>query len=256
MGIILMRLRNKVAIITGGNSGIGQAAALRFAAEGAAVVIAARDVERADQTVAHIQQNGGTAHFIPLDIRQPDQCQQVVTETITRFGRLNILVNNAGIILRNRDVQNTTIDEWDETFDVNVKGAYLMSKYALPHLIASHGNIINVSSYLGMVGTPGLAAYCAAKGALVQLTRAMALDHAPDGVRVNCLCPGSVATPMIARAWDSFGEGAEQLWRAKHPVGRIGLPEELASAMLFLASDEASFITGAILPVDGGITAG
>lgn len=131
-----------------------------------------------------------------------------------------------------------------------------MSKSALPHLIAAKGNIVNVSSYLGLVGFPGLAAYCAAKGALVQLTRAMALDHAAEGVRVNCVCPGSVRTPMIEAAWEQYGEGAEQIWNAKHPMGRIALADEIADAILYLASHEASFVTGAVLAVDGGITAG
>lgn len=251
-----MRLQDKVALITGGNSGIGQTSAALFAREGARVIIAARHAERAESVVQNIRQQGGTAHFLALDVRQADQCQRVVEETLALHGRLDILVNNAGIILRNRPVLKTSFEEWDDTFDTNVKGAFYMSKGALPHLIQARGSIVNVSSYMGLVGAAGLAAYCASKGALVQLTRAMALDHAPDGVRVNCVCPGSTQTPMIEAAWEQFGPGAEQLWKAKHPLGRIARPDEVASAILYLASAESSFITGVALPVDGGITAG
>ncbi len=251
-----MRLHEQVAIITGGNSGIGQAVALRFAAEGARVVIAARDPERASAVVEAIRAQGGEAVFVPCDVGSAEQCQHVVEQAVARWGKLDILVNNAGIILRNHTVLETTLEQWESMFDVNSKGVFLMSKYALPHLIASHGNIVNVSSYAGLVGFKGAAAYCASKGAVVQLTRAMAVDHAADGVRVNCVCPGSVHTPMIEAAWANYGEGAQQVWESKHPLGRIATPEEVASAILYLASSEASFITGVALAVDGGITAG
>jgi NAD(P)-dependent dehydrogenase (short-subunit alcohol dehydrogenase family) len=251
-----MRLHEQVAIITGGNSGIGQAVALRFAAEGARIIIAARDLERGNAIVMTIHQQGGEAVFVPCDVSVPVQCQQVVETALTHFGKLDILVNNAGIILRNHTVLETTLEQWESMFDVNSKGVFLMSKYALPHLIKTHGNIVNVSSYAGLVGFKGAAAYCAAKGAVVQLTRAMAIDHAADGVRVNCVCPGSVHTPMIEAAWANYGDGAQQAWESKHPLGRIATPEEVANAILYLASSEASFVTGVALAVDGGITAG
>jgi meso-butanediol dehydrogenase/(S,S)-butanediol dehydrogenase/diacetyl reductase len=165
-------------------------------------------------------------------------------------------VNNAGIIYRNRNTITTTIEEWQHTFDVNLNGTFYMCKYALPHLIATRGNVVNVSSYVGLVGFQNLVAYCASKGAIVQMTKAMALDHAPDGVRVNCVCPGSVDTPMIRAAWEGYGEGAEEVWKAKHPLGRIATPQDVADAILYLASAESSFITGVALAVDGGITAG
>jgi NAD(P)-dependent dehydrogenase (short-subunit alcohol dehydrogenase family) len=251
-----MRLHHQVAIITGGNSGIGQATAERFASEGARVVIAARDPERAASVVEMIRRQGGDALFILCDVSVPEQCQQVVAQTLEHFGKLDILVNNAGMILRNHTVLETTPKQWELMFDVNSKGVFLMSKYALPHLIQTRGNIVNVSSYAGLVGFKGAAAYCAAKGSVVQLTRAMAVDHAGDGVRVNCVCPGSVHTPMIEAAWATYGEGAQRVWESKHPLGRIAKPEEIASAILYLASAEASFITGVALAVDGGITAG
>jgi NAD(P)-dependent dehydrogenase (short-subunit alcohol dehydrogenase family) len=176
--------------------------------------------------------------------------------TLKLFGGLDILVNNAGIIYRGRDVVSTTLHEWEDTFAVNVRGAFLTSKYAVREMIRrGGGSIVNVASYFGLVGSPGVAAYCASKGALVQLTRAMALDYARDKVRVNCVCPGSVHTPMIEEAWDHFGEGAPETWAAKHPIGRIAQPEEVAQTILFLASSASSFVTGVALPVDGGITA-
>ncbi|UCC89725.1 MAG: SDR family oxidoreductase [Anaerolineales bacterium] len=251
-----MRLQGKVAIITGGNSGIGRSTAQLFADEGAKVVIVARDAQRGRAAARGIQANGGAAHFVPCDVRLAEDCQRAVGTAIEVFGGLDVLVNNAGIIYRGRDVLGTTLDEWEETFAVNVRGAFLMSKYALPEMIRRRaGSIVNVASYFGLVGGGQVAAYCASKGALVQLTRAMALDHAGDGVRVNCVCPGSVHTPMIQEAWERFGEGAPQVWAAKHPLGRVAQPEEVARAILFLASSASSFVTGAALPVDGGITA-
>lgn len=250
------RLQNKVAVISGGNIGIGRAIALRFVEAGATVVITARNHDTADETLSLIQENGGKGHFIACDVTQIDQCEHVIQETIATFGKLDSLVNNAGIIYRNKTVIETTPEEWLKTFDVNVNGPFYLSKFALPHLIATKGNIVNVASYVGLVGFKGLPAYCASKGALVQLTKAMALDHASEGVRVNCVCPGSVHTEMITSAWETYGEGAEDVWSSKHPLGRIAQPKEVADAILYLASDEASFLTGVALPVDGGITAG
>jgi NAD(P)-dependent dehydrogenase (short-subunit alcohol dehydrogenase family) len=173
-------------------------------------------------------------------------------------GRLDVLVNCAGIIYRNRTVEQTSEEEWDRTFDVNVKGSFLMSKYALPALRETKGCIVNMSSYVGLVGFAGTSAYAASKAAVLNLTRSMALDHAKEGIRVNAVCPGSVDTEMIHTAWQQFGdvEEAKKLWAEKHPLGRIASPEEVGQAILFLASQEASFVTGIALPVDGGITAG
>jgi NAD(P)-dependent dehydrogenase (short-subunit alcohol dehydrogenase family) len=252
-----MQLPGKVAVITGGNTGIGQATAELFASEGAKVVIAARNAERGQAAVQAIDASagGGAARFVPCDVRQAEDCQRVVATALEVFGRLDVLVNNAGIIARGRDVAGTELEDWDAVFAVNVRGAFLMSKYALPEMIRTGGNVVNVASYYGLVGGPGLAAYCASKGALVQLTRVMALDHAGDGVRVNCVCPGTVHTPMMDRAWAEYGEGAQEIWAAKHPIGRVAQPEEVAQAILYLASPAASFVTGAALVIDGGITA-
>jgi meso-butanediol dehydrogenase/(S,S)-butanediol dehydrogenase/diacetyl reductase len=168
-----------------------------------------------------------------------------------------VLVNCAGIIYRNRTVEQTSEAEWDATFNTNVKGIFLMCKAALPALRARKGCIVNLSSYVGLVGFAGASAYAASKAAILNLTRSMALDHAREGLRVNAVCPGSVETEMIHSAWEQFGdlESAQRLWAEKHPLGRIAQPVEIARVILFLASDEASFITGAALPVDGGLTA-
>ena len=254
-----MRLENKVAIITGGSSGIGRAAALLFAREGAKVVVAARNEARGQATVEDIARTGGQALFVPCDVTQAGDCQRVVQSAVEAFDRLDILVNNAGVIFPDRTVVNTSEEEWDQTMDVNVKGVYLTSRYAIPHMTDNGGGvIINTASVWGLVGGNGAAAYCASKGAVVLLTKAMALDHARQGIRVNCICPGSVDTPMLRAEMEALGgvEKALPKFAAKHPLNRISAPEEVAEAALYLASDAASFITGVSLPIDGGRTAG
>lgn len=249
-----MRLSNRIALITGGSRGIGLATARLFVAEGARVVLLARDVEAGTIAAGSIP----GAHFVKGDVTRAADCQRAVDETLRLHGGLDILVNCAGIIHRNRTVEQTSEAERDETFDVNVKGTFLMCKSALPALRERKGCIVNVSSYVGLVGFAGASAYAASKAAILNLTRSMALDHAREGLRVNAICPGSVETEMIHAAWQQFGDvdEAQRLWAEKHPLGRIAKPEEVARAILFLSSDEASFITGAALPVDGGLTAG
>lgn len=248
------KLANKVALITGGNRGIGLAAAKLFAAEGARVLIAARN--ESDGIAAASQVTG--ALFVRCDVKYAPDCERTVSAAVQAFGRLDVLFNNAGVIYRNLPVEATSEQIWDDTIDTNLKGAFLMSKYALPHLRSSGGGaIINSASYVALVGFPGLAAYCASKAGIVNLTRAMALDHARDNIRVNCICPGSVDTEMIHSAWRAYGDldKAAEVWAGKHPMGRIAAPEEIARVVLFLASDDSSFITGAAIPIDGGITA-
>jgi NAD(P)-dependent dehydrogenase (short-subunit alcohol dehydrogenase family) len=249
-----MRFSNRVVLITGGNRGIGLAAARLFAKEGAKVMLFARDQAKGKSEAETIPNAG----FIQGDVTKAEDCQRAVEETVRSFGGLDILVNCAGIIYRNRTVEQTLEDEWDATFDVNVKGTFLMCKYAMPALRERNGCIVNMSSYVGLVGFRGAAAYAASKAAIINLTRSMALDHAREGVRVNAVCPGSVDTEMIHAAWEKFGnvDEARRLWAEKHPMGRIAQPDEVAQAILFLASNEASFITGTALAVDGGILAG
>ncbi len=249
-----MRFSNKSVLITGGNRGIGLATARLFAAEGAQAALFARDASAGRAAAGSI----AGAHFFSGDVTRAADCERAVAETVRLFGGLDVLVNCAGVIYRNRTVEQTSEAEWDTTFEVNVKGTFLMCKAALPALRARQGCIVNVSSYVGLVGFAGASAYAASKAALINLTRSMALDHAREGLRVNAVCPGSVETDMIRAAWQQFGDldEAQRLWAEKHPLGRIATPEEVGRAILFLASEEASFITGAALPVDGGLTAG
>jgi NAD(P)-dependent dehydrogenase (short-subunit alcohol dehydrogenase family) len=248
------RFHDRVALITGGSRGIGLATARALAAEGAQVVITGRDEGRAAAAAASVPRGS----FVCGDVRDASTATAAVDAAVERHGRLDVLVNSAGIIYRSRTVEEHTEEEWDNTFDTNVKGTFLMCRAALPHLRAAKGSIVNVASYVGLVGFAGAAAYAASKAAVVNLTRTLALDHAEDGVRANCVCPGSVDTDMIRSAWAATGdaEAAAGAWAAKHPLGRIATAEEIAHAILFLASDHAGFVTGIALPVDGGITAG
>ena len=253
-----MRLEGKVALITGGTSGIGSATAVRFASEGAAVALTGRNSERGEQVAKEIVENGGEAIFIRSDVRLADDCRQAVEQTLERFGKIDVLFNNAGVF-HPRSIPECTEEEWDETIDSSLKGAFLMSKYALPSMIErGRGSIIHTSSGWGILGGDKAAAYCAAKGGLIVMAKAMAIDHGPDGIRVNCICPGDILTPMLPDdaakrgiSWDDYSKGASD-----RPLGRIGDVEDIANAALFLASDESSFITGDALVVDGGGVAG
>lgn len=252
-----MRLSNKVALITGGTSGIGEATAILFATEGASVVITGRNVTRGQQVRDTILSSDGKAIFIPGDIREAEDCRRAVHETVSAFGQLDILFNNAGVFYPHT-VLDCSEQEWDEQIDVNLKGTFLMSKFALPEMIRrGSGVIINNSSGWGIAGGDSAVAYCASKGGVVLLTKAMAIDHGRQGIRVNCLCPGDVDTPMLPEdarmrglKWQDYLAGC-----VKRPLGRIGTPEEIAKAVLFLACDDSSFMTGAVLVVDGGGTA-
>lgn len=252
-----MRLQDKVALITGGTSGIGAATAILFAKEGANVAITGRDEKRGHAVTAQILQSGGKAIFIRTDIRRSDECRRAVDETLTAFGRLDILFNNAGIFYPHT-ILDCSEEEWDLQLDINLKGTFLMSKFALPGMIQrGSGVIINNSSGWGIVGGDKAVAYCASKGGVVLLTKAMAIDHGPQGIRVNCICPGDVDTPMLPEdarmrglKWQDYLAGC-----ANRPLGRIGTVDEIAKAALFLASEDSSFMTGAALVVDGGGTA-
>jgi NAD(P)-dependent dehydrogenase (short-subunit alcohol dehydrogenase family) len=252
-----MRLNGKVAIITGGTSGIGEATAVLFAREGAKVAITGRNQERGEKIVSHITNNGGQAIFLKCDVRFADQCRGSIEQTLAKFSQLDILFNNAGIYLP-QTVLECSEDEWDLTMDINLKGTFLMSKHVLPGMIArGRGVIINNSSGWGLVGGDKAVSYCASKGGVVLLTKAMAIDHGPQGIRVNCICPGDVDTPMLPVDAQMRGLGRDEYMAgaANRPMGRVGTAEEIAKAALFLASDESSFMTGASLVVDGGGTA-
>ena len=252
-----MRLANQVALITGGTSGIGEATALLFAREGAQIAITGRNEKRGHTVTESILQSGGRAIFLQTDVRRAAECERAVRETIRSFGRLDILFNNAGVFYPH-DTLECSEEEWDEQIDINLKGTFLMSKAALAGMIAQgRGVIINNSSGWGIVGGDKAVAYCASKGGVVLMTKAMAIDHGRQGIRVNCICPGDVETPMLpadakmrGQNWEDYIAGC-----ANRPLGRVGTAEEIAKAVLFLASEDSSFMTGAALVVDGGGTA-
>jgi NAD(P)-dependent dehydrogenase (short-subunit alcohol dehydrogenase family) len=251
-------LTGKRALITGGASGIGRATALLFAREGASVGVADLD-EAGGQAVAQaIVAEGGRAIFVRCDVSLAADCQRAVQQTVEQLGGLDILFNNAGII-RRATVLETSEAEWDRVMAVNVKSVFLLSKYAIPIMAqAGGGAIINTASGWGLVGGRNAASYCASKGAVVNLSRAMALDHGAQNVRVNCLCPGDTDTPMLRDEAQQLGQPDEDFLAeaADRPLRRIGQPQDIAQAALYLASDAASFVTGATLVVDGGGLAG
>lgn len=250
-------LAGRVALITGGASGIGRAAALLFAREGAAVVVA--DTNQAGQSVAgEILQNGGHAIFELADVARSGDCQRVVQRTISEFGGIHILFNNAGIILR-ATVPELSEEDWDRVMAVNVKSIFLLSRQVIPIMgEAGGGSIINTASGWGLAGGARAAVYCASKGAVVLLTKAMAIDHGPQNIRVNCICPGDTDTSMLRNEAEQLGEQEDRFLAesARRPLGRIGKPQEIAQAALYLASDASSFVTGTALVVDGGGLAG
>ena len=247
-------LANKVALITGGASGIGRATAVLFAQEGAAVAIADIDAEKGQSTVAEIESAGGKAIFIPCNVTSANECQAAVQKTVATFGGLHILFNNAGIV-RRANVINTTEDEWDKVMAVNVKSIFLMSKFSIPHMEkAGSGSIINTSSGWGLKGGVDAVSYCASKGAVTNMTRAMALDHGKHNIRVNAICPGDTDTPMLREEARQLGQSEEYFMAeaANRPLHRYAQPIEIAQAVLYLASDAASYITGTALVIDGG----
>jgi NAD(P)-dependent dehydrogenase (short-subunit alcohol dehydrogenase family) len=252
-----MRLVNQSALVTGATSGIGEATALLFAREGARVAVTGRNEGRGRRVVEAIEKVGGRAIFVRIDVRKAADCRSAVDETVKAFGRVDILFNNAGVFYPH-DTLECSEEEWDEQIDINLKGTFLMSKAALPGMIArSRGVIINNSSGWGIVGGDKAVAYCASKGGVVLMTKAMAIDHGRQGIRVNCICPGDVETPMLpvdaklrGQKWEDYLAGC-----ANRPLGRVGTVDEIAKAVLFLATDDSSFMTGAALVVDGGGTA-
>lgn len=254
-----MRLENKVALITGATSGIGRAIALLFAREGARLILVARNEEAGARAVSEIEQAGGQAHFIKADVSKVDEVQAMAAAALKKWGRVDILVNNAGGARGGRgSVTQVSEPGWGTVVQTNLKGVFLVSKEILPSMIERGGGaIVNTASSYGMVGSRNQAAYSAAKGGVIALTRQMAVDYADDGIRVNCVCPGAIMTPLLKDYIVSTEspEQTELMLGDRCPQRRIGKPEEVAVAVLFLASEEASYITGVALPVDGGLTA-
>lgn len=251
------QLSGKVALITGGASGIGRATALLFAREGAAIAIADVNQDAGQRVAEEIARDGGRAFFEAADVTRGADCRRVVERATREFGRIDILFNNAGII-RRATVMDVSEDDWDRVMAVNVKSIYLLSREVIPHMEKrGAGTIINTASGWGLAGGAKAAVYCASKGAVVLLTKAMAIDHGPR-IRVNCICPGDTDTGMLRAEASQLGEAADRFLAdaAKRPLGRVGTPEEVAQAVLYLASDASSFVTGTALVVDGGGLAG
>jgi len=248
------QLVGRIALITGAASGIGRATSLLFAQEGAGVAVIDVDDFGGQLVVGEIRSWGGKAVYIHCNVSSSGECQLAIESVVKDLGRIDILFNNAGIA-RRATVVETTEEEWEQVMAVNLRSVFLFSKYVIPHMIAyGSGSIINMASGWGLTGGGKAVSYCASKGGIVNLTRAMAIDHGHDGIRVNCLCPGDVDTNMLRSEANQLGQDEKRflIESAERPLGRIGRPEEIARAALFLASDASSYMTGAMLVVDGG----
>lgn len=244
-------------MITGGGTGIGRAIALAFAREGASVTVASRRLEKLREVAAEVEKQGGRALAMQCDVTNAKEIERAVRGTVERFGQLSVLVNNAGA-LHVSTVEGINEEEWDHLMTVNLKGPFLVSRAVLPEFRkAGGGVIVNIGSVLGLVGIKDRAAYCASKGGVTLLTKAMALDHAYENIRVNCICPSVIETDLVKGVFDGSEQGAA--WKkarlATIPLGRLGRPEEVAEMAVYLASDESAWLTGAALPLDGGVTA-
>lgn len=251
-----MRLKDKVAIVTGAAKGIGWGIATVFAKEGAKVVVVDWDEEAGKKTAAEINGAGGDAIFVKCDVSQEDQVKATIQAALDKYGRIDVLVNNAGIGVY-MPVTEATSEDWDRCLGVNLKGVFLFSKYAIPHMQkVGKGAIVNISSVHAYANVNGTSPYAASKGGVTALTRAMAMDYSPT-IRVNAIAPGWVLTPLIQSIFDSYEDPAKQqrIVEERQVMKRIGRPEDIGYAAVFLASDEASFITGTQLFVDGGLTA-
>ncbi|HAL62400.1 MAG TPA: short-chain dehydrogenase [Chloroflexi bacterium] len=252
-----MRLAGKVAIITGAGAGIGRATALLFAREGAEVVVADCDPEKGAETVSLIKENGGAAIFVQVDVSKAADVKKMVKTSVERYGKLDILINNAGIYAQ-ADVVEAAEEEWDRLLDVNLKGVFLCSKYSIPEMIkGGGGTIVNIGSEAGIVGIKNQVAYNVSKSGVIALTKSMAIDFAAHNIRVNCVCPGTTETPLVKAALERAPDpaAARRALEEVRPANRLGRPEEIAAGILYLASDESLYATGSILSIDGGYTA-
>ncbi len=253
----MTRLAGKAAIVTGGGTGIGRAIVLALTREGAKVAVAGRRKDKLEEVVSDARKQGGEAVSVVCDVTKSADAKQAIQQAESAFGCLNVLVNNAGA-LSVSTIETVSEEDWDRVIDTNLKGPFLMCRAALPAMRRTGGgSIVNIGSVLGLVGYTDRAAYCASKGGVTLLTKAMALDHAKDKIRVNCICPSVVETDFIRDLFDSSEEGrkAKAARIATLPLGRFGQPRDIGELAVFLASDESSWMTGTAIPLDGGLTA-
>jgi 3-oxoacyl-[acyl-carrier protein] reductase len=251
-----VRLKNKISLITGAGSGIGQATALKFASEGSIVIAADRNLQAAEKTQHLIEQSGGNGRAVALDVTQEQQVAQTIAMVVEHFGQLNVLHNNAGVSVL-KPITETTEADWDFLFGVNLKGMFFGCKHAIPYMVQQGGGvIINTASELAIVGQPLYSAYCATKGGVLAFTRALSVEWASKGIRINAVCPGPIKTPMLNAEFElAANPDAERAATIQSiPVGRLGVPEDIAKVALFLASDDAEFVHGAAIVADGGRT--
>jgi NAD(P)-dependent dehydrogenase (short-subunit alcohol dehydrogenase family) len=251
------RFVHKVIVITGAGSGIGRTAALAFAREGGSVVIGDINETEGNETARQILESGGYATAVGCDVRNAQEVQALIARAVADFGGVDVLYNNAGVV-RYGTVEELSVEDWDFQLDINLKGTFLTCKYAIPEMRKrGSGAIVNTASVQAFASQKTVPAYAASKGGVVSLTTTIALDHADDNIRCNCIAPGTIRTPMVDQAAETFGpddpEAAIAEWGRLHPLGRVGKPEEVANLVLFLASDEAAFCTGGCYRVDGGL---
>ena len=251
----MSNMQGKVAIVTGASAGIGRAAALAFAREGASVVVGDVDTERGEKTAAEIQGIGGSAVFVQADVSKPDDVVALANAAVGQYGRLDYAFNNAGVEGAPAPTADCALDNWNRTIAVNLTGVFLCMREEIPRMLASGGGVIvNNASVAGLVGFEGIPAYTASKHGVVGLTKTAALEYATQGIRVNAVCPGVIQTEMITRFTHGDAEAAAQLLQTE-PIGRLGTPDEIADAVIWLCSEQASFVTGQAIAIDGGFVA-